>query len=113
MSANPAIERSDRLGKLAYRLRKQKRITEADMYLMYDAAQSEWDDAIHFAAPWHSSVSLCGHWYRNLTPIDDKGDVGGGRCWTCLHTRDWLAEHFPAWYANQLSGQRTDTGDAA
>ena len=65
------------------------------MMLLYDAAHSEWDDAIHFEAPWKKGVSVCGNYYRNLIPIDDRGDVDGGRCWTCLHTRDWLLAKMP------------------
>lgn len=93
MSENPAIQRMERLEALAKRLRTQKRLSRSDQHLLLEAAHAAWDDAVHFAAPWDSRVSLCGDWHRNLIPIDDKGDVGAARCWTCLHIRDWLVKN--------------------
>lgn len=93
MDSNPSLDRHMRLEKLALRLHRTKRLSRADLELLLEAAHAAWDDAHHFAAPWDARVSLCGNWGRNLISIDDKGDVGGARCWTCLHIRDWLVKN--------------------
>lgn len=79
---------------VAYTLYKEGREDEA--MVLYSAANEIWDDAIHFASPANGHVSLCGVRGRNLIAIDDRGDVGGARCWSCLHERDRLAKEVPA-----------------
>ena len=93
MSENLSYERHVRLEQLAFRLSRTRKIGRADTQLLLEAAAVAWDDAHHFASPWDSRVSLCGDWGRNHIPIDDRGDVGAARCWTCLHIRDWLVKN--------------------
>ena len=88
-------ERQDELRNLGQRLSRSRWISITERDAIYAAAEAEWDDAMHFAAPWDLRVSLCGKWDRNLIPIDQLGDVQGARCWSCLQVRDWLRSNHP------------------
>ena len=80
----------DQLLKMAKRFHRSRWVNDNEHRLLLDAAAAEWDDAVHFEAPWDLRVSLCGKWDRNLIPIDTLGDHGGNRCWSCLQVALWL-----------------------
>ena len=84
------MQRHDDLAALAYRLHKTGAVTEAEAHLLYQQAESEWDDAFHIASPDDPLRSLCGLYGRNLFDLPERPDGGQG-CWTCLHRADELA----------------------
>jgi hypothetical protein len=83
-----AIARSDAFRDLARRLHGQ--ITDDEAMLLYRQAETEWDDAIHIAAPSDPLRSLCGQLGRNLADLPERPGGGSG-CWTCLQRADELA----------------------
>lgn len=84
------VERHETLEQLAYDLYSSAAITEDEMYLLYDQAAREWDDAIHIASPGDPLRSLCGFYGRNLDDLPKRPDSMSG-CWTCLIEADKLA----------------------
>jgi hypothetical protein len=87
------ILRQNRLSDLTYRLSEENRISREEALMLYRAAESEWDDALHIAAPWDRRVSLCGNWGRNLCELGGTRPDGLQGCWTCLQTAEWLDAH--------------------
>lgn len=93
--ANPSIERQDALMKLTFRLRDAGHLSEDEVSMLVMAAEGEWDDALHIAAPWGGRQSLCGGWGRNLVALDQPRPDGWEGCWSCLQAADWLDHVHP------------------
>lgn len=84
------IARADRFSSLAYRLRGADAITDDEALLLYQQAESEWDDAIHIASLDDPLRSFCGHYGRNLCDLPERPDGATG-CWECLRRAEALA----------------------
>lgn len=84
-----AIKEQYELSAVGYSL-SQRGEQEAAM-VVYRAAESAWDDAIHISNPADPDRSLCGNLGRNLVLLDGPRPDGWGGCWSCLSRADALA----------------------